>query len=114
MKFFAGTTIIAAAILTSPPAFIAAWDRHSLNARAEEAGRFLAREYERTPSEQLLIVSAYARRGDTCVEFTDQGADPASVVYGWAIAHSDGTVEYNLDQDEFAERCEGGAADQNV
>ncbi len=107
MRIF-GSTIILAAICMSPAAICNEWHKHELRARAEEAGRALVFEYIRTPNEQLKIVSAYAQTdGTICVEFVDQGGDPATIEYDGAVFHNDRrrTFLYGIDEDEFNESC---------
>jgi hypothetical protein len=114
MKFFAAT-IVATALLTSPAALQDLWHQHEMRARAEEAGRILRNIYVRTDAEKIHVVSAYAEPdGQICIEITDQGGDPASVEYDWIIARRDHRIEYNLDRDDFENRCEGAAAGENV
>lgn len=114
MKFFA-TTIVATALLTSPAALQDFWQQHQLNARATEAGRIVAAEYVRTPAEKIHVVSAYAEPdGQVCIVFTDEGPDPASIRFDYAIGRSDHRIEYSLDKDDFENRCEGADAGRNL
>lgn len=108
-------TLAAAVLLYEYPALASSWSRRAEEKRALAAGRQLRALYVRTPSEKLKIVSAYVQtNGTICVELTSEGPDPALIEYDWAIAHSDGRIEYNLDQADFAERCQGADTGANL
>ena len=113
-KILAVSTLAAVVLHLGLPPLASSWHHLDEQKRAVAAGRQLRALYVRTPSEKLKIVSAYNWKGNLCIEFVDQGPRPESIEYEWAIAHSDGTIEYNLDQDDFAERCQGADAGANL
>jgi hypothetical protein len=105
----------ALAVIVSGCRYASSWNRRDEEKRAFAAGRQLRALYVRTPSEKLKIVSAYAQPDQTiCIAFVNQGPLAESIEYDWAIAHRDGTIQYNLDQDNFVECCQGADAGANL